>query len=611
MMRPSMIRIATRPFITRALRGRRGRRLVALGLMLTALSGVLGTWLALGTGDFEREVRVALQMEEGRWLRERREFVIVADDVEEASALRRVLARFAETRPRVEIGTDAEYRALDVVRNGATTIRDAGFSLASPRDLREVQWKARRAFDDYGAAIVPELGYPTTATSFSWYDRDAVEGLRAVLDRRGVPAVELYASPLSLIDALRLSGLVAGAALMLLLMLAAPVLAGTQMAQETHENTLQPLVGSALRAEELALGLTSGPLATVALLAGPQMALMLVAALFTGSPGAGLALVGVTLAGGAFLVVLAQLAGLALGRLRSPGLVGGALAVVLGILGGVGLALAAEVTPRTLGALAVLPQAAGGHALAQAFGFGHSAVAFGGPHDTTWPVLIGGLGMLTFAGLGMSALARRIGQTAPSALRAGEALAGAVVAMVLVTFANPMRSHGHPEESYLLNLGVLSLPLAVLLMMRAPIGDAPAALGRTSTRRLVLELLGWAALYLGFAAASVGIEQVHVLTEPVALAYLLWFLTVGALLSLRLVMAPLKLLSWLWVGFCVMALGTAFWQSAAWAVRSASTWYPEAPLFVFGALSPFLGVVQAIMTIVIPVVLVRSLRRRG
>ena len=605
MIRPSMIRTATRPFVARALRGRRGRRLGALALMLTLLSGVLGTWLALGTGDVERELRVGFGLEAGRWEQEQRRFVVIADDAEQAEAMRRHLARAQGGWFAMRTGEDAEYRVLDALRSARFAVRDAALS-ESPRNHRDIQREAQVVWSEWSAMPDPERRWVDYGTSnFAWYDDRAVEGLRAILARGGAPGVEVYASPLPVLDALRFSGVVAGGMLLLLLMLAAPVLAGTQMAQETHENTLQPLAGSALRAEELALGLTSGPLAVAALLAAPQLILMLVAALVTGSPGAGLALVGVAVAGGAFLVVLAQLAGLALGRLRSPGLVGGGLAIVLGILGGIGLALSAEVSWRTAGTLALLPEAAGGHALAQTFGLGERDYGFFAAHDTSWILLLGSVGMLTFATLGMRALARRIGQTAPSALRAREALVAAGVAMALVTCANPMNMHWRAESFFLLNLGVLSVPLAILLMMRAPTGDAPLSMRRASVGRLVLELLGWAALYLGAAVCFVGLDRMDHLFHPVAFAYLLWFLTVGALLSLRVVMAPMTFLSWVWGGVIAMGLGAAFLHVEVWSREFAS----HRPLFGLGELSPFLGVVQAIMMVVIPWTLVRTLRR--
>src|SRR5690606_34815234 len=118
------------------------------------------------------------------------------------------------------------------------------------------------------------------------------------------------------------------------------------------------------------------------------------------------------------------------------------------------------------------------------------------------------------------------------------ALAAAATAMVLVTCASPLKADGY-EPLYLLNLGVLAVPLALLLMMRVPIGDVPAAMRKVPVGGLVGEFLGWSALYLAAAAVMVGLDQMYVLRQPVALLYALWFLGVTALLALRVTAAPL------------------------------------------------------------------------
>lgn len=615
MIRPSSLRTAARPFVLRALRGRLGRRYAALGLMLSALSVLLGVWISLGTGEFEREIRTELGLEQREYEQQRQRFVLIADGEEELRALQWQVARFARSTggELPEVDSDAGYRAREAFVDGARLLR-AGALAESPRLHRELHGQAIEAWQSWSKN---RWGAPLLAAGgddpfFNWYDRDEVRALESVIARGGVPAVELYASPLSPTDALRLTGALAGGVLIVLLLLVAPVLAGTQVAQETHENTLQPLAGSALRAEELALGLTCGPLAITALIAGPQLIVLLATALAVGDPGAALWSIFAAVAGSAFLVMLAQLAGLALGKNRSPGVVAGGLAALLVMLGGIGLALASEMSERIAGTLALLPQAAASYELAQTFGLGDSVLARHGREvvvDTTLPVMIGALGMLTFAYLGLRALARRIGQTAPSALRGGEALTAAAVAMALVTCANPFRESWRAEEFYLLNLGLLAVPFAILLMMRAPTGDVPPAMRRTPVARLVGEFFAWSALYLAVASGIAGVENVHLLAQPVALLYLLWFLGVTALLSLRIVVAPVNFAARLWVGLCLLAIGVAFAQTAMWARPIEEFGYRMPPLFVFGELSPLLEAVQIVLTVLIPVLLVRGLRR--
>ncbi|PCC67308.1 hypothetical protein SAMN02745121_07045 [Nannocystis exedens] len=604
MPRVLSIRSAARPFVARALRGPRGRRLLGLSVLLAALSAVLGTWLALGTGEFERELRVALELEESRHVQEQDRFALIADSEEEAAALRAEVARRFAGHPMAY--DDAGYRVSNALETAESRLRRAAYGEV-PRAHRALQRDARLALEAWSKVHV-DAGSVYGVPDYNWYDPGEVVALQTVVERAMSPAIEVYASPLAPLDALRMTGVLAGGALLLLLLLAAPVLAGTQMAQETHENTLQPLAGSALRAQELALGLTAGPLAVIGVLAAPQLALLLAAAAAVGHFGAALALVAVVLAGGAFLVMLGQLAGLALGKVRSPGLVGGGLAAILGVLGGVGVALAAELSHRTAGTLALLPQAAASHSLAQAFGLGDPAQGFGAALDTTVPVVVGAVGMLTLALLGLRALARRVGNTSLVSLRRGEALVGALVAMVLVSTANPPHEW-RAEEFYLLNLGLLSIPLAILLMMRAPTGDVPPAMRRTPVGSLVGEFVGWAGLYLLLAAVLVGDETMWLFRHPLALLHAAWFLVVAALLALRVAVAPMTFASRLWAGVCAAMLAVAFGQTVVWARPAEELFFRNPHVFVFTGLSPLLGLVQAVLTVAVPWTLLRALRR--
>jgi hypothetical protein len=546
MSRRFSIRSAARPFVARALRGPRGRRLLALSVLLTAMSGVLGGWLALGTGEVERELRAAFSLEENTFRQEQSRFVLIADSADEAAALHSELQRRAAGL--VPGYDETAYRVQNMLDTAELRLRQAAVG-EPPRELRGLQVEAVRTLETWTKSHVPSGSY-RAGDYFAWYDADEVRALRSAVAREMTPGVEIYASPLGPLDALRMAGVFAGGALILLLLLAAPVLAGTQMAQETHENTLQPLAGSALRAQELAIGLTAGPLAVV-----------------------------------------------------------GVLAALLGILGGIGVALAAEMSHRTAGTLALLPQAAASHSLAQAFGLGGEGPAFGAEIDTTVPVIVGALGMLTLAYLGLRALARRVGNTDVVTLRGGEALVGAIAAMVLVTTANPPLDEWRSEEFYLLNLGMLSIPLAILLMMRAPTGDVPPALRRTPVGPLVGEFMAWAALYLALAATMLPHGAMHVFGHPIAFLYALWFLVVTALLSLRVAVAPMTFASRLWTMVCMVMLAIAFGETAAWS-RSAQNLYSSNPsVFALTELSPLLGFVQAALTIAVPWTLLRALRR--
>ena len=75
----SQLRAAALPFVTRSLRGNRLRRYTLLSMMLAALTVMVGTWITLSPGSFERELRHEFGMEDARYERERQEFTIAAN----------------------------------------------------------------------------------------------------------------------------------------------------------------------------------------------------------------------------------------------------------------------------------------------------------------------------------------------------------------------------------------------------------------------------------------------------------------------------------------------------------------------------------------------------
>ena len=116
----SQLRAAVLPFVTRSLRGNRLRRYTLLSMMLAALTVMVGTWITLSPGSFERELRHEFGMEDARYERERQEFTIFADDDEEFAAL---------TRARANVSTpgwnEYDYRASPP---SATTSRHSAIS---------------------------------------------------------------------------------------------------------------------------------------------------------------------------------------------------------------------------------------------------------------------------------------------------------------------------------------------------------------------------------------------------------------------------------------------------------------------------------------------------
>lgn len=614
MSRTRQLHAASLPFVTRALRGGRKLRYTAVALLLMLLSVLLGTWLALGDGPLEHELRVGFKLERHRHLQEQLEYKIFAHDEYDLRELQGAVRSLTTTPNLQRISRDdltpqgyGEHRVHDRIRNAFDSIRHAGnitVPAADPTLVRDAE--ALLARHD-----LPRHVYGRGYTG--WNDDETAEQLRHIIAADLQPAVVLYSSPLTARDALGVIGLVAGAMTMLLLMLFAPVLAGTQMAQEVHDNTLQPLTGTALSARDLVLGLTLGPAAVIALFAAPQIIVLLAAALAVGHVLPALGLLAVSLVGGAFLTALAQLVGLALGRQRNASMLGVALVAVLTPLTMIGAVLALELPERALGVLALLPQAAAAHMLLEGFVPAGASLRAAdlGPNmlgDILFSVAVGTLGMLCFAWLGLKALERRVGELAPSALSRGEALLGALVSSILVTIANPWnhaRSYD-PGEFYLLNLGLTLVPLAVLLMMRVPQPETPTAMRRIPVGSLLAEFAAGVAASLAISVACMGPEHLDVLRSPVSLAYLLWTLAVAGLLAIRVAALPMSLLAKLWAGVCSIGLLVSFVHCAEWAHHPNSS---ASKIFGFSEVSPVLGALQALLLVVIPVLLVRALKR--
>jgi hypothetical protein len=612
MSRTRQLHAASLPFVTRALRGGRKLRYSAVALLLTLLSVLLGAWLALGDGPLEHELRVGFKLERPRHVQEQLEYKIFASDVYEQRELQRAVTKFSDNATLREMVLGNPPPTDFTQHQVYARISEALDLLSRNRHPNHANGDLRLA--EAADALLASKGVPFegfTRGWNNWNDAELAEQMNHIIAAELRPAVVLYSSPLTATDALRVIGLVAGAMVMLLLMVFAPVLAGTQMAQEVHDNTLQPLTGTALSARELILGMTLGPAAVIALLAAPQVVVFLAAALAVGHVLPALGLLAVCLVAGAFLTALAQLLGLALGRQRNAGMLGVAMLAVLTPLTFVGAIMAIELHTRALGMLALLPQAAASHLLLEGFLPAGTGLRAGGlsPEqiaDTMVSVVVGTLGMLCFAWLGLKALERRVGELAPSALRRGEALVGAVVSSVLVTIANPWNDRNYQaEEFYLVNLGLVLVPLTVLLMMRVPQAEAPTAMRRIPVGSLLAEFAVATAAFFAITVACMGVEHLDVLSSPVALAYLVWTIAVAGLLAIRVAALPMSLLAKLWAGLCTIGLLVSFVHTHEWARHPNSE---PSKIFAFSEVSPVLGVIQALLVVLIPVLLLRALK---
>lgn len=600
MSKLAQLRSAALPFVTRTHRGGRLRRFVLLSALLSVLTLILGVWISFGSGSFESEIRQSFDLEESRWEREQFEHLLIVDSAEEQALVLTEIQNLHYNEP------DAYWnRAQSSYDEALKFVRQAA-SDESPRGLRDLQARAQA---NLSAHNVQQVQPDTDAyyTYFSWHDAQQVQRLRTILDANLIPQVEIYESPLTLIDGIRLTGAIASAFFAFLFLVVGPVLVGTQMAQEVHENTLMPLTGTSLRTRELVLGLSAGALSIVAILAIPQAIILLLTVAFAGYLLPALAGILVALVGCFFLSVLAQLVGFALGSRHTPGVLGMGMLSFFGLLAMIGAAIGMMPERQSIGIFALIPEAATTHLLRSSLlpdelFFNNWQLA----HEADFAIAIGTVGIGLLALLGLRALERKVARTGTSALTRGEGLLGALVTIVLVALANPSyrNAYNSPEAFLIINLALLTVPFAILLMMRTPtsgLGEkqAPPPIGK-----LLGELFVWASMLavisVGMLSSASEITRAH----PAFFFFLAWYLGVIGLASIRMVSAPMGLITRAQIGvaafFALMAL-----PQMGTALRGMN----DAELLIFSEISPFLGFVQAAMLVVVPLILLRSIRR--
>ena len=570
------------PFVTRSLRGHRGRRYVLLSLVLAGLSLFVSLWLALGTGELEVAVRHELGMEEPLDVRQWREFTVYVRDNDRLERAQRDVAAH-----RVDPHRPYETPEVEVLaRRGRNTLLAVAHSRTVTPEQRELQARADALLEQPDASWVHEQGR----------DPATLSQVELVVARGGLPEVRRYRSPLGAKETLRFVALISGFILAGLATVIAPLLVAVQQAQERHENTLAPLLGTALRPRALALGLAAGPLAVVAIFAVPQALLFLAASVGIAELALGLTIVAVLASLGAGLVLLAQLVAHLIGRRRTSGVVGILLMASSGCVWLLGLALAIESHSDTATFPALLPHM-GVSELLFATITGSSTLQT----NLLVSIAASSLGAVVFGGLALRALARSFEARPIALLRAGEALVGTLTAIGLVNLAIDGRAD--PEMRVYLGLALLALPLTLLLMARVPAGDGPAKLRRVRVIRLLAEYGGWAGLHMMIASV---IAFDPACWHPVALSWLAWCVVVLGLLAIRFAAVPSTVAHHVWAAFCALSLLMGFVQAVGWAVGE----FDElGHLFVATELSPMLGLLQVALTAWIPISLVRHLGR--
>ncbi len=576
------LRAASLPFVTRALRGPRRRRLWLASGLAALLVILMGTWITLSPDPLARDMRVATGLEASPWERQHREFTVFVDS--EPDRLR-TLADLDPSPPRdAWLTVDSAARSapvssptLQALQVRATALRDAHPGLA-PEHVES--WEHEQ--------------------EFQWRDPSEVDRLRAIVDADLKPRVVVYRSPRSVRDAVRVVGVMAGGLLMLLAMVFGPLLAAVQLAQELHENTLPPLTGTALTARQLVVGLALGSLAPVAIVATPLLVVELGAATFAGRllPTAGS--LAMTVAMGAMLLGLAMLAAKAVGRIRAPGLVGIGLLSLLGMAALGGLIAGVQLDGHTAGVVTVLPGAGPSHLLAEAL-FPTSRLGSSAALHLDFRLVIATLGAIVLAGATLLAMERKVaGTDADGALsRSQAAVAGITLAALASAAVAGNQGFG---EQLLLSLALVLLPLQVLLMSRAPGGDTPGALRPIPVGPLFAEHLSWLCAVAILAVVLTGGPTTIYGGLPVGLVHLTWALAVIPMVTLRATAGPMSVLTKVWLMVC---LGAAMMELVTGGVVSLTPLSTR--LLPLASVSPTLGLIQLAMLVWIPISLWRGL----
>jgi hypothetical protein len=573
------------PFVTRSLRGGRGKRYSIFSLVIAALTGIIGLWLALGSGQFEQSLRAEFNLEEHEFVRERQEFTVY---VHSETELRRAEREIRGLSKAIEVREYGEVAQL--VDHGRMMLERASRSTAHNQSYIELREQARQLTGIY---------FTDVATDFAWYDAGEVQSLRSVIDRGGVPAVELYRSPLDIRDALVITGFLAGLLLAGFTTIFVPLLVAVQQAQERHENTLMPLTGTALSPRELAMGLALGPISVVAIFAIPQLAIFLICAAVAGEVLVAGALLAALFTTSVLFTFLAQLLGQLFGHRPTPGVIGISLMSLLGVAWLMGAAFAADAEPDTAGFAAVFPHIGLSALLAEVFievnaGFGRAFVS----------IFVWTLGAMVFGWLTMTALSRKIEGSDGALLTRAQALLGALTSIALVNVAIPAQAHEAEAVRQYVGLGMLSLPFFALFMARVPTSDGPPRMRKVPAPALLLEFASWGVAHIVLAGLMFGFDSQAL--HPVALAWMGWCVLVLGLIAIRIVATPGKVSANLWAGFCAFSLVFGFAQSVYWGVDGSRKDFDD--VFVMMQLSPVLGVLQIALMIWIPLSLVRHLR---
>ncbi len=604
--RIQQLRNASLPFVARTFRGNRLRRYGAASLMLGVLSVFLGIWVSFGTGDFEQDIRRALDLEDARWDQDRIAFQVTAHDPYHHESLQWELKRLER------MGELDEYSQLGGERERAYSTVFTALSVAAPAEFAVLERDTRALLEAHPPTrFDPEWHYTQDARDwqFDWYAPQERERLQAIVDRELMPEVVLYTSPLTLMDGVRVTGAVAGGIVVLLLLIVAPLTAGATVAQEVHENTLQPVLGTRLRPVDIVTGLTASGVALGGLLAAPSLAVMLVAALFAGDLAHLAPFLLLLPAASLFTVLLTELVGFGLGKRWSSGIVATILTAALCMLMMFGVGIGMNLEDDMIGLIAMMPPIGLVHGLRELFVPGDRLAGV----DVEYATAIGCLAIIGFGALAwiMSrALTRRVEGRTQASLTLLEGMSGAVVSLLLAVAVVPEFDPNDAIPAYFVSLGLASMAWMLIIAGRIPVGDGPAKLRTIPLRSRMIEFFGYVAIHAAVLMAIFGAGSVPL--TAMGGFHLLWALAVLALVAVRMVAVPGNILSNLFVALSLMAVFFEFVSAGIFAAAAdpADLYPPHAPHpFALFEASAVLGVIQLVLTVAIPLVLIRALRK--
>lgn len=604
--RLDQFRDASLPFVTRMFRGNRQRRYIAVSVVLGALSVLIGAWLSFGVGGFEQDMRRVLDLEPSSWERERSQFTVTVNDEYTYEQLSRDRSRLLDG------GTDtSDYSRLADERERAYSTLYTALTMGAPPAYAGLEADIESLLEDHPPlGRTPEgaqsqYGEDTRDWQFDWYAPAERQRLQSIVDQRLVPNVAFYTSPLSFADGVRVTGAVAGGIVVLLMLIVAPLASGATVAQEVHENTLQPVLGTRLRPVDIVTGFTASGVGLAALLAAPSFVVMLLASVFAGHIANLAPFLLLLPAASLFLVLFTQLVGLGLGRRWSSGIVATLLTAALCLLMLFSVGIGMRLEDDMVGLIALMPPVGLVHGLRELF-VPHLRLSPGHTEQAIVITSVTVVGLSVLAYVMSRALTRRIEGRTQASITRGEGLLAATISMVLALAVVPEFDANDAVPAYFVSLGLVAFAWQLIIAGRVPVGDGPSTLRALPLRSILLEFAGYVGLHAALLILVFGAGAVP--WVPMGGFHLLWSLVVLALLAVRLVALPTNIFGSLFAVVCYGAICFEMVSAGGFAMAVSRQSYAPHPFVLFEA-SAVLGILQLVLTVAIPVVLVRTLRK--